>query len=281
MPKRACSQRVSAQRRAQLAPAAHDVGVGEADVLDPDRDVVEPDRVAARQRSGTSWWIVPSRSIDEVRADAGALAELDVGRVGGERVERGARASSSGVVLDDHLRLEQPRAVDRRSGGARRRASGAGGRRRRGSGPADRRLRAPPPRRARAAGRDGVHARGAWRARRRRPASAPGRAARPRRRSPPERRGSASSSRCRGSTGAAGREADAARVGAHRRGVGAAAQVHEPQRLVVVERQARAGRGGRAASARGSPAREAAARAREVRVERRGRRRASGTGSCG
>ena len=63
MPKRSCSQRVSAQRGAEHRPAAHDVGVGHADVLDADRHVVEPDRVAAAHLSGTSWWIVPSRSM--------------------------------------------------------------------------------------------------------------------------------------------------------------------------------------------------------------------------
>ena len=104
------------QRGAQLAPAAHDLGVGEADVLDPDRDVVEPDGVAAHHLSDTSWWIVPSRSTMKCAHTPGPLVQLDVGRVGGERVVRGGVRRRGGEVLDDHLRVAQRGARSSRSG---------------------------------------------------------------------------------------------------------------------------------------------------------------------
>jgi hypothetical protein len=77
-------------------------------VLDPDRAVVQADRVAAAPAQ-------PDQLVDravaidqEVRADARPLAELDVGRIRGERVERRAEAARRGVVLHDHLRIDEP-----------------------------------------------------------------------------------------------------------------------------------------------------------------------------
>ncbi|HKH16087.1 MAG TPA: hypothetical protein VKA57_01070, partial [Solirubrobacteraceae bacterium] len=97
------------QRRAALGPAPHHVGVRDADVLDPDRAVVEPDGVAAAPAQRDE---LVDRAVvvdEEVRADSGPLAELDVGRVGGERLERRFEAARAGVVLDDHLRLDELR----------------------------------------------------------------------------------------------------------------------------------------------------------------------------
>ena len=103
---------MSSQRRDQLAAPAHHVGVGHPDVLDADRDVVEPDRVPAHPLQPHE---LVDRAVavdDEVRADARALAELDVGRVGRERVPRRPVGAGRREVLDDRLRLEQPRAVE-------------------------------------------------------------------------------------------------------------------------------------------------------------------------
>ncbi len=101
------------ERGADHRPAAHDVGVRDADVLDADRRVVEADRVAAAPLQRHELADRPVAVDQEVRADARALAELDVGRVGRERVPRRAVRRARRVVLDDHLRVAQPR--DRRA----------------------------------------------------------------------------------------------------------------------------------------------------------------------
>ena len=74
-------------------------------------------------RSETSWWIVPSRVDEEVRADAGLLA--DVRRVRGERAERARERARRGEVLADHLRRRAAGACRGRSGAARSASSGA------------------------------------------------------------------------------------------------------------------------------------------------------------
>ena len=52
-------------------------------------------------------------AVDQVvRAHPGQLAELDVGRVLGERVVGRLEAVGRGVVLDDHARPAQPEVVD-------------------------------------------------------------------------------------------------------------------------------------------------------------------------
>ena len=67
------------QRAAQHRAVAHHRRVGGADVLDADRAVVEPDGVAAAQLQRDELVDGPVRVDQEVRADAGQLAELDVG----------------------------------------------------------------------------------------------------------------------------------------------------------------------------------------------------------
>jgi hypothetical protein len=97
------------QRRGALGAAAHHVGIRDADVLDPDRAVVQPDRVPAAPAERDEL-VDRAVAIDQkVRADAGPLAELDVGRVRGERLESRFEAARAGVVLDDHLRLDELR----------------------------------------------------------------------------------------------------------------------------------------------------------------------------
>ena len=216
----------------------------------PNGDVVEPDRVAADPLQPHE---LVDRAVavdDEVRADAGPLAELDVGRVGGERVVGRAVGAGGGEVLDDRLRGEQPRAVeavvaarvgagladavgaerDRRPDDPRLRDRGrAGGVRLRGRARAhdlarpDREDRAGVPARARGAERAAVeldHERARKREGRVLPA----------RRGPVQAR-----EPLRGQPGAAG-------VVAHDRGIGAAGEVHEAEVLVVVDRDVRADR---------------------------------------
>ena len=249
----------------ELAAVAHHVGVGDADVLDPDRGVVEPDRVAAAPAQRDEL-VDRAVAVDqEVRADAGQLAELDVGRVRGERVVRGAELRRRRVVLDDQLRVDAAAPRPRRSGAASSAASGACGRRRTGSGPssiggfgaaaaaragAGARRRAP---RARGGGR---RAPGAGR-----------RAARRRTRWCPGRAGSASSSRCRGRRQPARRQPGAAPVVAHRRA--AAPRGSTTRRSAGGSRASGPADLARpAAAARASRARSPRARAGEVGVER-------------
>ena len=130
-----CSQRVSAQRRGELRGAGPSRRASETPTCSiPIARVLSPTvcRHIQLQRHE-----LVDRAVavdDEVRAHARALAELDVGRVGGERVV-GRSCSVLEAVKCSTITfgVEQPRAVERRSGGARRRASGAGGRRRTGS----------------------------------------------------------------------------------------------------------------------------------------------------
>src|SRR3954452_1790679 len=59
------------ERGADLSAVVEDFGVGRADVLDPDRDVVEPDGVAAHDVQADEL-VDPAVSVDdEVRARAG------------------------------------------------------------------------------------------------------------------------------------------------------------------------------------------------------------------
>ena len=263
-----------AQRRAQLLGAAEDLGVGVADVLDADRAVVEPDRVAADVPEADE---LVDRAVlvdDEVRAHAGPLVQLDVGRVGGERVPGRGERRGDRVVLDDHLRLEAvgARAVvalgvraglgaafgaegdaapdDVRARGGR---GGRGGRR-------------PPAPRARAGG-----------PRRR---SAGRRAARPRTRWCRGTCGSASRWRCRGSAGAAAR---AGRRGARRRGppAGRRRRTGSPAACAGGTRPSPPDAGGaRAAAPRATPARRTRS-GPGSRCRTRARRRPSGGRSCG
>ena len=142
------------ERGGELRRAAHDVAVGDADVLDPDRGVVEPDGVPAAPAQRDELVDHAVAIDDEVRADAGPLAVLHVGRVGRERVERAsctwsrrcsARRSPSG-------RRAWP--WPRRSGAASSAASAPCGRRRTGSGPGRSGLR-----RAGGGGRSGARGR--------------------------------------------------------------------------------------------------------------------------
>ena len=174
-----------------------------------------------RQRSETSWWIVPSRSIRKCAQTPAARRTRRRARCR-ERVECRAEAGRGGVVLDDHLRVDAAAPRRRRSGAASSAASGACGRRRTGSGPsrsAASGAAAPLRRRARGRALASTARRVAAAAR---AATAARPAARRRTRSCPASGGSATSSRCRGSRQPARRQPDAARVGADRRVVGAA-----------------------------------------------------------
>ncbi len=95
------------ERGGELARVAEDLPVARADVLDPDRRPVETDRVAAPD--GQAHQLVDGAVPvdDEVRARAGPLVQLGVGRVGCERVPGGREALVRGVVLDDHARVLQ------------------------------------------------------------------------------------------------------------------------------------------------------------------------------
>ena len=97
------------QRGTDLRSVVEDLAVGRADVLDPDRDVVEADRVAAHDVQAHELVDRPVVAHDEVGAHARKLAELRVGRVRREGVPRRGEAVAAGVVLDDHLRMEPPR----------------------------------------------------------------------------------------------------------------------------------------------------------------------------
>ena len=251
-------------------------------MLDPERDVVEPDGVPAHPLQPHE---LVDRAVavdDEVRAHAGALAELDVGRVGGEGVEGGAVGAGGREVLDDHLRLEQPRAVEAVMAagvGAHLALAVAAERDRR---PLDRAAWPPgPPRRgSRAVARGGRAApRAAWR-RAAAGVSAPA--------------GSSTTNAvlagnvrfCQPGGGAAvrreaaGGQPAAARVGAHLRLVVGAREVHEAHVLVVVDRQLRADPADEAHLARASraPRRRSG---RGSRCPTRGRRPASATAGCG
>src|SRR5438067_4415295 len=97
------------ERGADLRSVAEDLAVGRAHVLDADRDVVEPDGVAAHDVQAHELVDRPVVAHDEVDARTRKLAELRVGRVPGEAVPRRGEAVAAGVVLDDHLRVEAPR----------------------------------------------------------------------------------------------------------------------------------------------------------------------------
>ena len=223
------------ERRGELRGAADDVGVGDPDVLDPDRGLVEPDRVAAAPLERDEL-VDRAVAVDqEVRADAGPLAELDVRRVGRERVEGGAVARGRRVVLDDHVRVDQLRLAVAVVAGASSGASGACGRSRTGSGPTRSAASAAsaPPARGSAASASTARA---WRARR-------GRRARPDGSSTTNavEPGSVVLSQAVAVPGSAVEpargQADAARVGARQRPVAGAGQVDERERLVVGERE--------------------------------------------
>src|SRR5438552_2975811 len=96
------------ERGADLDLVVEDLPVARADVLDPDRDVVEPHRVPAHDVELDELVDRPVAVDDEVRAVSGESAELAVRRVRGEAVPGGREAVATGVVLDDHLRMEHP-----------------------------------------------------------------------------------------------------------------------------------------------------------------------------
>ncbi len=108
MPKRQRSCRVSRSDARSCALAAEYLGVAEADVLDPDGDVVEADDVPTANRGRHELVDRPRGGDGEVSADTGQLVELHVGPVGGEGVVDGAHAAGDGVVLDDQLRVAKP-----------------------------------------------------------------------------------------------------------------------------------------------------------------------------
>ena len=122
------------QRRAHLLRVAQHLRVARADVLDPDRRVVEPDGVAAHVAQRHELVDLAAAVDDEVRADAGQLVQLGVRHVGRERVLRRAERVRHGDVLDDHLRGLQQRRVRARSAAAHTRASRPCAWRRTGSG---------------------------------------------------------------------------------------------------------------------------------------------------
>ena len=92
----------------ELARVAEDLAVARPDVLDPDRRVVEPDRVAAHDRQRNELVDRPVLVDHEVRADTRQLAELDVGCVAGEVVVGRRERLVRRVVLDDHVWRETP-----------------------------------------------------------------------------------------------------------------------------------------------------------------------------
>ena len=110
MPSRQRSHAVSRSDALRCGPDEH-VALAEADVLDPDRRPVQPDGVAAHQPERHELVDRPVAIDDEVRADARQLAELAVGHVGSEGVERRAERRALGHVLDDHARAHEPVAV--------------------------------------------------------------------------------------------------------------------------------------------------------------------------
>ena len=83
------------QRGAQHLDVAEHPGLAEADVLDPDRRPVQPDRVAADPLQRDELVDGAVRVDDEVRAGARQLVQLDVGDVGREGVEGRARTTCS------------------------------------------------------------------------------------------------------------------------------------------------------------------------------------------
>ncbi len=100
------------QRRRKLAPVAHDVAVADAHVLDADGRPVQADRVTAHQAQRDELVDGAVARDQEVRTDAGALVQLHVRRIRGERVEGRLEAPRRGEVLDDHLRIGQAVRVD-------------------------------------------------------------------------------------------------------------------------------------------------------------------------
>ena len=82
------------------------------DVLDPDRRVVEADRVAAHEPQRDE---LVDRAVavdDEVRAESGSSCSSGSGASGAKVFRVGGRARRDGDVLDDHLRVAQAVRVD-------------------------------------------------------------------------------------------------------------------------------------------------------------------------
>ncbi len=100
------------QSGVDLAVAVKDLAVGPMRAspgllhhLDPDRAVVQPDRVPAADRRPDEPVNAPVLCDHEVRADAGPLSH--VGSVRGERLPRGPVRRAGGEVQDDRPRIEK------------------------------------------------------------------------------------------------------------------------------------------------------------------------------